>query len=100
MPGVELWLPGAGHTRDNVVVWLKQRRVLFGGCFLKSVTSPDLGNITDAVVPAWAGSVTRARQRYSEARIVVPGHGTINGDPISATLMLLQRDASSRGAAK
>jgi hypothetical protein len=49
----ELFFPGAGHTRDNIVAWLPHYRALFGGCFLKSVTSPDLGNLADAAVPAW-----------------------------------------------
>ena len=32
----------------NYVAWLPQQRVLFRGCFLKSVTSDDLGNLADA----------------------------------------------------
>jgi len=38
----ELFFPGMGHTRDNIVVWLPRQQVLFGGCFLKSVTSMNL----------------------------------------------------------
>jgi metallo-beta-lactamase class B len=85
----ELFFPGAGHTRDNIVVWLPQQQVLFGGCFLKSVTSPDLGNVADAVVADWAGSAQRARARYPTRKVTVPGHGTISGDPIGRTLALL-----------
>jgi metallo-beta-lactamase class B len=85
----ELFFPGAGHTRDNIVVWLPRQRVLFGGCFLKSVTSPDLGNLADAVVADWAGSAQRVRARYPASKITVPGHGTISGDPVGHTLALL-----------
>ena len=85
----ELYFPGEGHTIDNIVVWLPRARILFGGCLIKSVTSNGLGNIADTVVPAWAGTVRKVRDRYGAAKIVVPGHGTISGDPIGKTLVLL-----------
>jgi glyoxylase-like metal-dependent hydrolase (beta-lactamase superfamily II) len=88
----ELFFPGAGHTRDNIVAWLPSHRVLFGGCFLKSMTSPDLGNLADAVVPAWADSVRRVRTRYPAPRFTVPGHGTIAGDATAQTLGLLTKN--------
>jgi glyoxylase-like metal-dependent hydrolase (beta-lactamase superfamily II) len=91
----ELFFPGAGHTRDNIVVWLPHQRVLFGGCLLKSVTSPDLGNLADAVVADWAGSAQRVRARYPTRKITVPGHGTITGDPVGHTLALLTKDPAT-----
>jgi glyoxylase-like metal-dependent hydrolase (beta-lactamase superfamily II) len=94
----ELFFPGAGHTRDNIVVWLPRRRVLFGGCFLKSVTSPDLGNLADAVVANWAGSVQRMRARYPASNITVPGHGTISGDSVGHTLALLVKESAMSAA--
>lgn len=87
--GGELFFPGAGHTRDNVTAWFPGQKVLFGGCFVKSVTSHNLGNIADAVVGDWAASARRAQARYPGARVVVPGHGTIAGDPLARTLALL-----------
>jgi len=88
-PGVELFAPGAGHTRDNITVWLAASRVLFGGCLIKSITAPDLGYLADAVPAAWPASVRRLRAAYPDARVTVPGHGTVAGDPIAATLKLL-----------
>ena len=85
----ELFFPGAGHTADNIVVWLPRHRILFGGCLIKSVTSNGLGNVADAVVPAWAGTVRKVRDRYAAAKTVIPGHGAITGDPIARTLALL-----------
>lgn len=85
----ELYFPGAGHTRDNIVVWLPHHRVLFGGCLLKSVTSADLGNLADAVLADWAGSVQRVQTRYPTAKIVIPGHGVTSGNPVAHTLALL-----------
>jgi glyoxylase-like metal-dependent hydrolase (beta-lactamase superfamily II) len=87
----ELFFPGAGHTRDNIVAWLPKHQVLFGGCFLKSVTSNDLGNVADANIPDWSASVRRAHAQYPLAKMSIPGHGTIAGDPVAQTLALLAK---------
>jgi metallo-beta-lactamase class B len=34
---LQAYYPGAGHTRDNIVVWVPQDKVLFGGCLIKSL---------------------------------------------------------------
>jgi hypothetical protein len=92
--GCELFFPGAGHTRDNIVAWLPHHRIIFGGCFLKSVTSADLGNLADAVVPAWTDSLQRVCTRYPDPRITVAGHGTIAGDLYAQTLALLAKEST------
>lgn len=93
--GCELFFPGAGHTRDNIVAWLPGQQVLFGGCLLKSVTSADLGNVADAVIPDWAATVRNVQDRYGAARVTIPGHGTIKGDPAAWTLGILAKKALS-----
>jgi glyoxylase-like metal-dependent hydrolase (beta-lactamase superfamily II) len=85
----ELIFPGAGHTWDNIVAWLPRQQVLFGGCFLKSATSRDLGNLADADVGEWRGSLQRVSDRCRGRRITVPGHGSLAGDPVARTLALL-----------
>ena len=87
----ELFFPGAGHTHDNIVAWLPKHQVLFGGCFLKSVTSDDLGNVADADIPDWPASVRRAHAQYPLAKISIPGHGSIAGAPVAQTLTLLAK---------
>jgi glyoxylase-like metal-dependent hydrolase (beta-lactamase superfamily II) len=87
----ELFFPGAGHTHDNIVAWIPKHQILFGGCFLKSVTSEDLGNVADADIPDWPASVRRARAQYTSAKTAVPGHGSIAGDPVAQTLALLAK---------
>jgi glyoxylase-like metal-dependent hydrolase (beta-lactamase superfamily II) len=90
----ELLFPGAGHTRDNIVAWLPQQRVLFGGCLLKSGTSGGLGNIADSVIPDWAATVRNVQTHYPLPNIAIPGHGTTRGDPAAWTLSLLPRAQS------
>jgi glyoxylase-like metal-dependent hydrolase (beta-lactamase superfamily II) len=87
--GCELFYAGAGHSPDNICVFVPEARLLYGGCFLKSATSADLGNLADAVVADWGASVATLTARYAERKIVVPGHGALAGDPIGRTLALL-----------
>lgn len=69
---------GGGHTRDNVVAWLPEEKVLFGGCLIKEMGAGK-GNLADADTLAWSGTVRRVIERYPEVEIVVPGHGEPGG---------------------
>lgn len=93
---VEAFFPGPGHAPDNVVVWLPEQRILFGGCLVKSAEATDLGFVGDARIEEWPASLERARARYATAVLVVPGHGRPGGiDLLDHTIDLL---AASRGA--
>jgi metallo-beta-lactamase class B len=70
---------GAGHTVDNITVWIPDKNILFGGCLVKSVNSRDLGNLSDAVVTDWDLTIRRLLDHYPEVEIVVPGHGDPGG---------------------
>jgi metallo-beta-lactamase class B len=63
--------PGPGHTRDNVVVYFPEERLLVGGCIVKAGEA--IGNTADADLAHWATSVA-ALARY-DAAWIVPGHG-------------------------
>lgn len=71
---IEVFYPGPGHAPDNVVVWLPENRVLFGGCFVKPY---GLGNLGDANLEAWPKSAKLLMSKYSKAKLVVPGHSDI-----------------------
>ena len=70
---------GGGHTPDNITIWIPSRKILFGGCLVKSLDSKNLGNIADAVISDWAETVSKLKESYKSALIVVPGHGRIGG---------------------
>lgn len=80
--------PGAAHSSDNLVVWLPQRRLLYGGCMVRADRS--LGNLGDADVQSWPGAI-KALQKLG-AGIVIPGHGE-RMDPalLDHTLELLEK---------
>ncbi len=72
---VNIFYPGPSHTIDNVVVYFPKRKILFGGCMIKSLDSKDAGYSADADMKNWPKSVEIVLNKYKDAKIVVPGHG-------------------------
>lgn len=74
---MEAFYPGPGHSKDNIVVWLPDEKILFGGCFVKSLRSKSLGYTGDAVVAEWPNSIENVMKQYPDIELVVPGHGKV-----------------------
>jgi metallo-beta-lactamase class B/metallo-beta-lactamase class B GIM len=72
---IDTFYPGAGHAVDNIVVWLPQSKILFGGCLVKSLGAKTLGYTGDASIEKWPHSLEKVNLKYPVARLVVPGHG-------------------------
>ena len=88
---LELFYPGAGHTVDNIVVWIADEQVLFGGCLVKAADAETLGNTAEADLAAWPATLANLKSAYPDARIIVPGHGDPGGpELIEHTLKLLK----------
>lgn len=75
----DVFYPGPGHTTDNIVIYCRSSRVLFGGCFVKSLDSSGLGNVADADVERWSASIDAVFKRFPDIKVVVPGHGDPGG---------------------
>lgn len=89
---IETFYPGEAHSPDNIVCWLPQEKVLFGGCMVKSATSETLGNLSDANVKQWPESIKVLLKKYPDAPWVIPGHGNLgNTDLLHHTLELLTK---------
>jgi len=69
---------GEGHTEDNVVAYVDEDQVLFGGCLIKSLGASK-GNLADANVEQWSSTVKDIIQSYPNVTTVIPGHGA-SGD--------------------
>ncbi len=76
---VEVFYPGAGHSPDNLVVYVPAGNVLFGGCAVHEASRETVGNVADADLSSWPVALRRVRDRYREAEVVVPGHGVPGG---------------------
>jgi len=72
---VEVYFPGESHSIDNAVVYFHRRKILFGGCMVKSLESKGPGFTGDANMQEWPKSIKKVLERYKAARIVIPGHG-------------------------
>ena len=69
---------GPGHTEDNIVSYIPEEDVLYGGCMIKSVGAGK-GNLEDANVKEWSISVSRIKTEYPQLKYVIPGHGKYGG---------------------
>lgn len=86
---VEVLYPGAGHTPDNIMVWLPKQKVLYGGCAIREMDTDTLGNTRDADLVSWPDAIRLAQQRYRQVEIVVPGHGNPGGPELLSHMFQL-----------
>lgn len=87
----EVFYPGEGHSADNIVVWIPQYKVIFGGCLVKAMDSKSIGSTTDANIEQWPVSLKKVLEKYPEAEVVIPGHGNWGGiELMEHTLELLK----------
>lgn len=93
---LDLFYPGPGHTRDNLTVYVRESKVLYGGCFLKSAASTSLGNVADADLAAWPKSLETLAREFPAATLVIPGHGGLEPGAIERTRKLLREPPPAR----
>lgn len=65
---------GEAHSSDNIVSWIAEEKVLFGGCMVKAIAAQK-GNLADANTTEWANTVKKIKKSYPEVKWVIPGHG-------------------------
>ncbi len=70
---------GAGHSFDNITVWISSKKILFGGCLVRASNSEGLGNLSDAVVADWDSTLQNLLNEYMDIKTVIPGHGSFGG---------------------
>jgi len=96
---LELHFVGPGHVRDNLVVWIPDLKVLFGGCLVRSASSKFLGYTAEADLEQWPGTIERLEREYGDARLIIPGHGKPGGlELLARTLELLRGRKKSEAA--
>lgn len=83
---------GAGHSLDNITVYIQRKTILFGGCLIKSSNSTGLGNLSDAVVADWDVTIKKLMNKYTDIKTVIPGHGDIGGtELLTHTIKLIEQ---------
>lgn len=88
----EVFFPGESHTIDNTVVFLHERKILFGGCMVLSLQHQRPGFIDHANMSEWPISVKRVIRKFPSCKTVIPGHGR-HGDAslLDHTVEILER---------
>ena len=71
----EVFFPGESHSPDNVVVYISECCLLFGGCMVKALHAENLGFTGDANLSEWPLSLKVLQQKYPHAKTVIPHHG-------------------------
>ncbi len=88
---------GPAHSEDNIVLWLPDERILFGGCMLKSLVARSLGNTVDADISQWPLTVQKVQEAHPRVAVVIPGHGDFGDHRLLAhTLTLIRMHAEVR----
>lgn len=65
---------GEAHSKDNIVSYIPNEKILFGGCAIKSIGAKK-GNLNDANVNEWSNTIEKIKKEYKDLAYVVPGHG-------------------------
>lgn len=75
---VDNFFPGHAHAPGNIVSYIAEESLLFGGCMVKTIGA-GYGNLSDADTILWARTIRKVSRQFPEAEIVIPGHGAIGG---------------------
>jgi metallo-beta-lactamase class B len=82
---------GEGHTKDNIVAFLPNENVLFGGCLIKELNTKK-GYLGDANVNEWSNTVAKIKAAYPNLKWIIPGHGKPgNTDLLDYTITLFNK---------
>lgn len=65
---------GPAHTQDNIVSYIQEESLLFGGCMIRPLFG-SIGNTKDADTQQWPKTVQKIKEAYPEVKTVIPGHG-------------------------
>jgi metallo-beta-lactamase class B len=71
----ETYYPGQGHTSDNIIIWFKKEKILYGACLIKSVEDDDLGYLGDANKTEYAATLKNVQKKCIQPKYVITGHG-------------------------
>ncbi|NVK26983.1 MAG: MBL fold metallo-hydrolase [Flavobacteriia bacterium] len=91
---VNVIYPGDGHAPGNLVVQIG-RHGLYGGCFLKSAHSKNLGFTGDANIDSWYEALQRIEPIAERAVWVIPGHGSMVDGAYERTVELVEDNMSN-----
>jgi cyclase len=94
---VELYNLGQAHTFNDVVVYLKNRKIMFSGDLVFDKVNPVLKRESGADVNKWI-AVLKLMLKKWDIKTIVPGHGPTGGIEIAQNLIDYFKDMKSAAA--
>jgi metallo-beta-lactamase class B len=70
----EVYYPGEGHTADNIIVWFKKEKILYGGCLIKGADAENLGYLGDANVAAYEKTLKKVKRKCPKPKFIIVSH--------------------------
>ena len=70
----ETYYPGQGHTEDNIVIWFKNERILYGGCLIKGADDEDLGYLGDGNETEYASTLKKVQKKCRKPKFIIIAH--------------------------
>lgn len=74
----ETYYPGEGHTADNIIIWFKQEKILYGGCLIKGADAENLGYLGDANATEYKTTLKRVQQKCTDPKFIIVSHSDWN----------------------
>jgi len=70
----ETYYPGQGHTVDNIVLWFKNEKILYGGCLIKGADAENLGFLGDGNILAYEKTLKNVKKKFSNPNFIIVSH--------------------------
>lgn len=81
---------GIGHSIDNLIVFLPNKKAVFGGCMILSMEANRIGNVSDGNQVEWLKTIQLIDA--TNFKLVIPGHGKYGGkDLVNHTISILKQ---------
>lgn len=70
----ETYYPGEGHTKDNIVIWFPNEKILLGGCLIKGAKDENLGFLGDGNIKEYANTLLKVQKKYPNPNYIITTH--------------------------
>ncbi len=74
----ETYYPGEGHTKDNIIIWFKKEKILYGGCLIKGADAEDLGYMGDANATEYVSTLKKVQKKCPDPKFIIISHSDWN----------------------
>ncbi|TDQ16628.1 metallo-beta-lactamase class B [Algoriphagus boseongensis] len=88
----ETFYPGEGHTKDNLVLWFGEEKILYGGCLIKGTDAKNLGYMGDANPLDYWATLQNVKEKYPNPSWIILSHSTYDqGESLDHSIDLARK---------